>query len=119
MEFQQHKQTEFHKVAVQAERKASKCNLCRKQFTSVIQLREHLASRPHRQRMDRMKEKQRGGGRGRGFGGRGGGGGRGGRFGGGRGKGQVMGRGGGGGRGGRGGRGGSGSFRGTDQRQWC
>lgn len=54
-EFFQHKQSAFHKVAVEMERKASYCKLCRKQFTSPVQLKEHVTSRPHRERLQKVK----------------------------------------------------------------
>jgi Zinc-finger of C2H2 type len=57
-EFERHKETEFHNVAVAAERKLSYCKLCRKQLTSPVQLKEHLTSKPHRERMDKVKRQQ-------------------------------------------------------------
>ncbi len=79
-----HKRSEFHKAAVAVEKKATYCKLCRKQLTSIVQMQEHLESKPHRDRMDQVKARQRGrggfgnmafrGGRGGGFRGRGGGG---------------------------------------------
>lgn len=59
-EFFQHKQTQFHKTAVAMERKATYCKLCRKQLTSPDQMKEHLVSKPHRMRLQKMKEKQQG-----------------------------------------------------------
>ena len=59
-EFFQHKQTQFHKAAVTMERKATYCKLCRKQLTSPEQMKEHLSSKPHRMRLQKMKEKQQG-----------------------------------------------------------
>lgn len=59
-EFDMHRTSEFHKVAVKEEQKKSYCKLCRKQLTSVIQMEEHLSSKPHRDRMDFVKGKQRG-----------------------------------------------------------
>ena len=59
-EFDTHRQSEFHTVAVKEEKKKTYCKLCRKQLTSVIQMEEHLKSKPHRDRMDYMKGKQRG-----------------------------------------------------------
>ena len=59
-EFDTHRQSEFHLVAVKEEKKKTYCKLCRKQLTSVIQMEEHLKSKPHRDRMDYMKGKQRG-----------------------------------------------------------
>ena len=73
-EFFEHKQTEFHKTAVEVERKASFCKLCRKQLTSPEQLKEHLTSRPHKERLERARSRNPGGrgrGGGRGYGGRG------------------------------------------------
>jgi len=56
--FVSHKKTEFHKIAVQEEKKASFCKLCRKQFTSICQMQEHLKSRPHKEKLNRVREKQ-------------------------------------------------------------
>jgi uncharacterized membrane protein len=60
-EFINHKKSEFHKAAVQMEKKATYCKLCRKQLTSIVQMREHLQSKPHKERMDLVKQRQRGG----------------------------------------------------------
>lgn len=62
-EFFQHKSTEFHKTAVEVERKTSYCKLCRKQLTSPAQLKEHLTSRPHKERLHTVQAKQQGRGR--------------------------------------------------------
>ena len=59
-EFDLHRASEFHKVAVKEEQKKTYCKLCRKQLTSIIQMEEHLTSKPHRDRMDFVKGKQRG-----------------------------------------------------------
>jgi deoxyribodipyrimidine photolyase-like uncharacterized protein len=68
-EFFDHKRSEFHKTAVEMEQKASYCKLCRKQLTSLVQLKEHLTSKPHKERLDRVRENRRmGGNRGRGRG---------------------------------------------------
>ncbi len=55
-----HKDTEFHKTAVAMERKATYCKLCRKQFTSPTQMKEHLSSRPHKQRLHDVRNRQQG-----------------------------------------------------------
>lgn len=60
-EFNAHKTTEFHKTAVQVEKKKTYCKLCRKQLTSIVQMQEHLQSKPHRERMDFVKARQSGG----------------------------------------------------------
>jgi hypothetical protein len=65
-EFRQHRESEFHKAAVQVEKKATYCKLCRKQLTSLVQMQEHLASRPHREKMNSVKSRQRGASAGRG-----------------------------------------------------
>jgi len=57
-EFFDHKTTDFHKAAVEEERKLSFCKLCRKQFTSPIQLKEHISSRPHKERLSQMRSQQ-------------------------------------------------------------
>ena len=54
-----HKTTDFHKAAVSVEKKATYCKLCRKQLTSIVQMQDHLESRPHRDKMDLVKERQR------------------------------------------------------------
>mmetsp|Transcript_1500 Transcript_1500/g.2159 ORF Transcript_1500/g.2159 Transcript_1500/m.2159 type:complete len:359 (+) Transcript_1500:83-1159(+) len=60
-EFLAHKKTEFHKTAVQVERKKTYCKLCRKQLTSLVQMQEHLESRPHKEKLEHMRARQRGG----------------------------------------------------------
>lgn len=54
-EFEAHKSTEFHAAAVREEKRRTYCKLCRKQLTSVVQMVEHLRSRPHRERMDYVR----------------------------------------------------------------
>jgi hypothetical protein len=58
-EFVEHKQTDFHKTAVDMERRATYCRLCMKQLTSPPQMKEHLASRPHKERMQSVRNRQR------------------------------------------------------------
>jgi Zinc-finger of C2H2 type len=53
-----HKLDEFHVTAVALERQASTCKLCRQTFTSPTQLTEHLQSKPHRERLQRVQQKQ-------------------------------------------------------------
>jgi hypothetical protein len=57
-EFFAHKETDFHLAAVSMERKASYCKLCKKQLTSPTQLKEHLSSRPHKERLHYVQSKQ-------------------------------------------------------------
>jgi hypothetical protein len=54
-----HKVNDFHKAAVEVERKASFCKLCRKQFTSPVQLKEHISSRPHKERVGKVRARQK------------------------------------------------------------
>jgi hypothetical protein len=54
-EFRAHKSTEFHKIAVQVEKKKTFCKVCRKQLTSIVQLQEHIKSKPHKERMEYVK----------------------------------------------------------------
>ncbi|KAG7343727.1 zinc-finger double-stranded RNA-binding protein [Nitzschia inconspicua] len=61
-DFTQHKTTDFHRTAVATERKLTYCKLCRLQLTSPVQMKEHLTSRPHQQRLQYMKAKNQGGG---------------------------------------------------------
>lgn len=58
-EFFDHKSTDFHQTAVDMERKATYCRLCRKQLTSPAQMQEHLKSRPHRERLNNARNRQR------------------------------------------------------------
>jgi Zinc-finger double-stranded RNA-binding len=58
-EFFDHKRTEFHMAAVETERKMTYCKLCRKQLTSPAQMQEHLKSKPHKERLIMMQNKQR------------------------------------------------------------
>lgn len=53
-----HRETDFHKAAVEAERRASYCKLCHKQLTSPAQMKEHLKSKPHRDRLRLVASKQ-------------------------------------------------------------
>ena len=57
-DFFDHKKGDFHKAAVELEKKASYCKLCRKQLTSPVQLKEHLYSKPHKERLQLMKSRQ-------------------------------------------------------------
>ena len=57
-DFFDHKKSDFHKVAVDLEKKASYCKLCRKQLTSPVQLKEHIHSKPHKERLSLMKSRQ-------------------------------------------------------------
>ena len=57
-EFVHHQTLPQHQTAVALDRKASFCKLCRKQLTSPAQLKEHLQSRPHKERLEFMKTKQ-------------------------------------------------------------
>lgn len=58
-EFFEHKNSDFHKTAVEMERKATFCRLCMKQLTSPEQMKEHLTSRPHRERLQAVRNRQR------------------------------------------------------------
>jgi hypothetical protein len=58
-EFFDHRKTEFHKTAVDMERKATYCRLCMKQLTSPEQMKEHLKSRPHKDRLNTVRTRQR------------------------------------------------------------
>ena len=57
-EFFEHKKTDFHRAAVEMEKKASYCKLCRKQLTSPVQLKEHLNSKPHKDRLQMLRGRQ-------------------------------------------------------------
>jgi hypothetical protein len=57
-EFLEHKTTEFHVTAEAMEKKATFCKLCRKQLTSPAQMKEHLMSRPHKERLQKVRDRQ-------------------------------------------------------------
>lgn len=57
-EFYQHRQTQLHQIASQQERKMSTCKLCRKEFTSPDQLKEHLKGKSHHERLQHLQSKQ-------------------------------------------------------------
>ena len=57
-EFTDHRASEFHITAAKIEAKMSYCNLCRKQFTSPAQLKEHLDAKGHKERLARIRGKQ-------------------------------------------------------------
>ncbi|GKY90697.1 hypothetical protein MPSEU_000043100 [Mayamaea pseudoterrestris] len=56
--FRNHFANDFHKAAVQVERKATYCKLCQKQMTSPTQMQEHLSSGPHKERLQYRKGMQ-------------------------------------------------------------
>jgi hypothetical protein len=57
-EFFEHRNSDFHKVAVDMERRATYCKLCRRQLTSPIQMKEHLKSRPHKDKLKEVRSRQ-------------------------------------------------------------
>jgi hypothetical protein len=59
-EFYQHRESELHQLTSQQERKMSTCKLCRKEFTSPEQLKEHLKGKGHVERLETLKSKQNG-----------------------------------------------------------
>jgi hypothetical protein len=54
----QHKMTELHKSAISIEQKLTFCKVCKKQFTSPDQMKEHLKGKAHVERMATLKLKQ-------------------------------------------------------------
>ena len=58
LEFNTHKNTSEHQLASDIELRMSYCKLCRKQFTSPAQLREHLMAKPHKEKLKFVQEKQ-------------------------------------------------------------
>mmetsp|Transcript_14285 Transcript_14285/g.18718 ORF Transcript_14285/g.18718 Transcript_14285/m.18718 type:complete len:263 (-) Transcript_14285:247-1035(-) len=54
----QHRDSDFHKLAIQKERKMSFCQLCKKQFTSPAQLQEHVSGKMHKEKLNRRKQSQ-------------------------------------------------------------
>ena len=50
-----HRSTESHKQKVREDRRASYCHLCKKQFTSATQLKEHLAGKRHNELLETSK----------------------------------------------------------------
>ncbi|CAM9113257.1 unnamed protein product [Discosporangium mesarthrocarpum] len=57
-ELEAHKREPLHEVAVKKERKISNCSLCKKQFTSPPQLKEHLSGKAHREKLLAAMSKQ-------------------------------------------------------------
>lgn len=53
----EHRETEYHKMAAAIEMKMCYCKLCRKQFTSMEQLKEHLGGKLHK---ETLREKNKG-----------------------------------------------------------
>lgn len=58
-EFNMHKQTEIHQLAIKEEKKAAYCRICRKQLSSIAQMKEHLQAKPHKEKVDFMVSKTR------------------------------------------------------------
>lgn len=56
--FQEHRNSEFHIIATNEERKRSECRICRKQFTSPEQLKEHMKGSKHKEKLASLKEYQ-------------------------------------------------------------
>ncbi|CAM9538611.1 unnamed protein product, partial [Phaeothamnion confervicola] len=57
-ELEGHRREPLHREAARRERRLSACKLCRKQFTSPPQLKEHLQGRAHRERLQHVLAKQ-------------------------------------------------------------
>lgn len=57
-DFDHHRNSDSHLQLVALERKASFCKLCRKQFTSPEQLKEHLVGKQHIEKIERIKQSQ-------------------------------------------------------------
>jgi hypothetical protein len=57
-EFNAHRESERHCQNVALERRASTCKLCRKQFTSPEQLKEHVKGRAHKERLESARARQ-------------------------------------------------------------
>ena len=55
-EFYAHRESPEHQVAFQEEKKLTACQLCRKQFTSAAQLKEHLIGKAHKERLEKFKQ---------------------------------------------------------------
>jgi hypothetical protein len=58
-EFQNHMHSTDHKERVELEEKACFCRLCRKQFTSPLQLSEHLKGKAHKELLQRRMKSSR------------------------------------------------------------
>lgn len=56
--FQEHQTSVEHVISSQVERAMSKCKLCKKEFTSPAQLKEHLNGSSHKEKLINMKNKQ-------------------------------------------------------------
>lgn len=56
--YNEHNVCELHLLAVNIEKQMSYCKLCRKQFTSPEQLKEHVSGKNHKQHFAKIKSKQ-------------------------------------------------------------
>jgi len=54
-EFYAHRKSDSHHIAARSFQKATFCKACKKQLTSPVQMREHLASRPHKEKMQYLQ----------------------------------------------------------------
>jgi hypothetical protein len=54
----QHRDSTEHSIASEIELKMSYCKLCKKQFTSPAQLKEHIQARPHKEKLNFIINKQ-------------------------------------------------------------
>ena len=58
-DFEAHKLSEFHSVAVNVERKHRYCKHCEKEFTSPDQLKGHMEGKAHKEQVNRLASRKR------------------------------------------------------------
>jgi len=59
-EFENHRESSFHRSLAAKERELSYCSICRKRFTSPVQLTEHLKGKGHEDQLSRKGRRREG-----------------------------------------------------------
>lgn len=52
-EFFEHRESDFHKKAMAMEQKLCHCRMCKRSFTSAVQLKEHMTGKLHNENLNR------------------------------------------------------------------
>lgn len=58
-DFEQHRESEQHNLAVEIEKKMAYCKLCKKRFTSMAQLKEHISGSGHKEFLQKVRTSQK------------------------------------------------------------
>ena len=54
-EFLEHRESDFHKKAIAMEQKMCHCRMCKRSFTSAVQLKEHMTGKLHHENLNRRQ----------------------------------------------------------------